>query len=272
VIAEREWQMFAGEMRKTYALSLIQKFPSLPKGRPFPRIDLADIVTGLHDRVQDPIKQDQGAAALCCPAAFFYCVLNYKPELYVQYVIDLFTTGKARIGSLEVKPGMGCRVYKPPADRIAGADWVALASLRDSDNMIMDVSSVDDDVAARSRPGEVAKWFREIGYKDVRDDSNFYFCKGRKEIEAFDRDMRFHRDVCLFVNDNMLDEGTNKLKSTFMNHCVVVDEPPEIKRDRISLSVYSWGEIQSIPKVGSLSLEEFSRNFYGYVSGTPTFN
>ena len=124
---------------------------------------------------------------------------------------------------------------------------MALASLRNSDNMIMDVSSVDDQVAARSRPGEVAKWFREIGYKDVRDDSNFYFCKGRKEIEAFDRDMRFNRDVCLFVNDNLLDDGTNRLKSTFMNYCVVVDEPPEIKRDRISLSVYSWGEVQRIP-------------------------
>jgi hypothetical protein len=132
--------MFAGEMRKTYALSLIEKFPALPKGRPFPRIDEADIITGLHDRVVDPTKQDQGAAALCCPAAFFYCVLNYKPELYVQYVIDLLTTGKARIGSLE------------------------------------------------------------------------------------------------------------------------------------GLSVYSWGEIQRVPKVGTLSLEEFSRTFYGYVSGTPTFN
>jgi hypothetical protein len=32
------------------------------------------------------------------------------------------------------------------------------------------------------------------------------------------------------------------------------------------------GEIQRAPKVGSLLLEEFSRNFYGYVSGTPTFN
>jgi hypothetical protein len=43
-------------------------------------------------------------------------------------------------------------------------------------------------------------------------------------------------------------------------------------RNRISLSVYSWGEIQRAPKVGSLLLEEFSWNFYGYVSGTPTFN
>src|SRR6476620_4935644 len=133
--ALKEGQMFAGEMRKTYALSLVQNFPPLPKGRPFPRIAESDIVAGLADRIQDPTQQHQGAAGLCGPAAFFYCVLNYKPELYVQYVIDLFTTGKARIGSLEVKPGAACRVYQPPRGRIHPVDWVALASLRDSDNM-----------------------------------------------------------------------------------------------------------------------------------------
>ena len=88
--------MFAGEMRQSYALSLIDKFPPLSKGRPFPRIDQADVVAGLRERVNDPHKQAQGAASLCGPAAFFYRVLNFKPELYVQYVIDLFTTGKAR--------------------------------------------------------------------------------------------------------------------------------------------------------------------------------
>src|SRR4051794_20397483 len=67
---KQEGPMFAGDMRKAYALSLIDKFPTLPKGRPFPRIDLADIVAGLRERVQDPTRQDQGAAALCCPAAF----------------------------------------------------------------------------------------------------------------------------------------------------------------------------------------------------------
>jgi hypothetical protein len=46
---------------------------------------------------------------------------------------------------------------------------------------------------------------------------------------------------------------------------------PDFKRDQISLSVYSWGEVQRIPKVGWFTVEEFSRNFYGYVSGAPTF-
>jgi hypothetical protein len=257
--------MFAGPMRKTYALSLIDRFPPLPKGRPFPRIDPAELIAGLRERVNDPVKQDQGVAALCC-------VLNYKPELYVQYVIDLFTTGRARIGSLEVKPGMACRVYKPPKDKIAAVDWVALASLRDSYNAILDVASIDDDIAARSRQGEVAKWFRQIGYAGVRDDSNIFISKGRKEIEALDRDARASRDVCLFVHTNILYDVKNKLNSHYWNHCVVVDEPPDVKNGRISLNVYTYGEIMRVPKVGTLSVEEFSRNFYGYVSGQPTFN
>jgi hypothetical protein len=263
--------MFAGPMRKDYALSLIDRFPPLPKGRPFPRIDPAQLIADLRKRVNDPVSQDQGAASLCCPASFFYCVLNYKPELYVQYVIDLFTTGKARIGSLEVKPGMACRVYQPPKGKIAGVDWVALASLRDSYNAILDVASVDDDIAARTREGEVAKWFRQVGYAGVRDDSNIFVSKGRKEIEAFERDARASRDVCLFVHTNILYDVKNKMNSHVWNHCVVVDEPPEVRNGRISLNVYTYGGITRIPTVGTLSVEEFSRNFYGYVSGQPTF-
>ena len=37
-------QMPAEEFRQTYALSLTDKFPPLPKGRPFPRIHLEDVV------------------------------------------------------------------------------------------------------------------------------------------------------------------------------------------------------------------------------------
>lgn len=264
--------MPAEDYRKTYALSLIDNFPPLPKGRPFPRIDQADVVAGLRERVNDPYKQDQGAASLCGPAAFFYCVLNYKPELYVQYVIDLFTTGKARIGSLEVEPRPSCRVYQPPKDKIAAVDWIALASLRDSENAILDYASADDTASGITRPRTLASWLRDIGYQGVRDDTNYYISKGRKEIEAFDRDIRVNRDVCLLVNDNMLSAHTNKQKSTICNHWIVVDEAPRLNGDQISVSVYSWGKPCRIPDSGPLSVRDFSLNFYGYVSGMPKYN
>jgi hypothetical protein len=264
--------MPAEDYRKAYALSLIDKFPALPKGRPFPRIQLDDVVLGLRERVKDPRKQNQGAASLCGPAAFFYCILNYKPELYVQYVIDLFTTGKARIGSLKVEPSLPCRVYAPPQNKIAAVDWIALASLRDSENAIMDYSSADDTAAGITRPGTLASWFRHIGYESIRDNTNYYFCKGAKEIQDFDRDMRVYRDVCLLVNDNILYPLKNKSNSTFCNHWIVLDDVPQLNGSQINISVYSWGASYKIPNTGSLPVQDFSRNFYGYVSGKPKYS
>jgi hypothetical protein len=264
--------MPAEDYRKAYALSLINKFPPLPKGRPFPRIHLDDVVAGLRERVNDPRKQNQGAASLCGPAAFFYCVLNYKPELYVQYVIDLFTAGKARIGSLKVEPSLPCRVYAPPTDKIAAVDWIALASLRDSENTVMDYSSANDTVAGITRPGTLAGWFRHIGYQSIHDDTNYYFCKGAKEIQECDRDMRVYRDVCLLVNDNILYPQKRKSKSTFCNHWVVLDGIFQLNNNQIGVSVYSWGGTHKIPDTGSLSVQDFSLNFYGYVSGKPKYS
>jgi hypothetical protein len=113
-------KMSAEKYRKDFALSLVNNLPPLSKSPPFPHIAAADVVAGLRDRVNDPHKQDQGAASLCGPAAFFYVLLNFKPELYVQYVIDLFTTGRARIGALTVEPSHGCRSYNPPPAKISG--------------------------------------------------------------------------------------------------------------------------------------------------------
>ena len=52
----------------------------------------------------------------------------------------------------------------------------------------------------------------------------------------------------------------------FCNHWIAVDEV-NLNRDQISVSVYSWGNPYRIPAVGTLSIHDFSSNFYGYVSG-----
>ena len=49
--------------------------------------------------------------------------------------MDLYDKGQAQFGTLKVKPGDACRNYDPK--KIAPVDWVALASLRDSDNRYM---------------------------------------------------------------------------------------------------------------------------------------
>jgi hypothetical protein len=39
--------------------------------------------------------------------------------------------------------------------------------------------------------------------------------------------------------------------------CATRQGPPEVRNGRISLNVYTYGEIMRVPKVGTLSIEEF---------------
>jgi hypothetical protein len=64
-----------------------------------------------------------------------YCIAREKPDDFALYALDLALTGKGRLGGLEVAPGEGCRnsvSLQAKERRIAPADWVTLASLRDS--------------------------------------------------------------------------------------------------------------------------------------------
>ncbi|MDI1242267.1 MAG: hypothetical protein PSX80_10140, partial [bacterium] len=110
--------MPAEEHRINYALSLVDAFASGGKGKGFARIERQDVVAGLRERIKDPSKQDQSAASLCGPAAFFYCILEEMPHLYTQYVIDLYLKGEARLEGLHITPSAGCRGYQPPPSKI----------------------------------------------------------------------------------------------------------------------------------------------------------
>ena len=58
-----------------------------------------------------------------------------KPDTYAKFVIDLFTLGKARVNKLSIVAS----AYLRKASIIGGADpadWIAFASLRNSENYI----------------------------------------------------------------------------------------------------------------------------------------
>ncbi|CBJ80889.1 hypothetical protein XBJ1_3780 [Xenorhabdus bovienii SS-2004] len=51
--------------------------------------------------------------------------------------------------------------------RISGLDWLTLASLRDSENMIMSYDEVDDELAGITMWGKLTEWFEKSGYEKV---------------------------------------------------------------------------------------------------------
>jgi hypothetical protein len=146
-----------------------------------------------------------------------------------------------------------------------------LASLRDSENTLLDYSSADDTAAGITMPHSLAAWFEKLGWRGVRNNTNAFFVKGRDEVNECARDFDVDRRVCLFINMQMLDPVKFAHRSVTPNHWVVLTKRMLVQKDLVNFGVYTWGGLRDIPRTGGYPLGGFYRNFYGCVSSTPTY-
>jgi hypothetical protein len=263
----------AQEERVKNALKTIDEFARDTSQPQFPGISRASVVEGLKERVAKPSTLDQNQASLCGPAAYLYCLLNCQPDWFCKYVSDLYNKGYSRIHHLVVKPSADCRNYTPPKSKIADVDWIALASLRDSENSFFDYQDADDTASGATRPGLLAQWFAKGGFGSVQNNTNFVFSKGLPTLLDAMQKMRLGHYVCLFVNDNLLDANEFKTNTYHANHWVVLDGLfNQVVDSDIRFPVYTWGDIHSIPRGNrKMTRDDLSKNFYGYVSGIPDY-
>jgi len=229
----------------------------------YPNINRLDMVTGLTVRLATPRKINQANTSLCGAACLMYCLASLKDASYAQYVVDLYHTGKAQLGKLTVKPGDDCKSYKPSATKgIHPVDWVALASLRDSENDFFDYDEPSDEVGGITMPGDLVDWFKDAGFSKDANFTNFAFTKDEGTIRAVGNRFNQQHSVCLFIHSNLLDDPTEG--SWTPNHWVVLTSHVIIKNKRVTMSVFSWGQILKI----DLKVDNFCKNFYGYISSS----
>jgi len=245
------------------AESLISSFQSGTGGGHYPRISRAELALGLNQRIADPDTMFQGTSSLCGPTSLFHCLIRDDPEAYVKYVIDLYTNGWARVGRLEVRPGADCRNASPTG--VPPVDWVALASLRDSDNTLFDYQSAKNEVAGITMPHSLTDWFRAVGYSQVLNNTNVFITKGEEEILAMARLLSQGYKVCMFVNANIVQNSTaGGGFFTIPNHWVELIRLQGIHNDRVTGAIlWTWQRRYSLP---SPTVGQFSGNFFGYVA------
>ncbi len=240
----------------------------------FSNIDRTDFALTLSERRISPGLINQSTASLCGPASLMHIVACDNPDLYEQYATDLYETGKAKLGSLQVSPGEDCRAYNP-SGRIAAADWVALASLRDSENAIFDYDEADDAFAGITLPGQLSDWLESAGYHHVSNETNLYFTKGEDDFRNAARLLSQGYRVCLFIDMNGVDSGNHRghLRQIFTtaNHWVVLKSVTQLTNDSVQFTIYTWGnDTHSVPNSGvTMSMDHWLQNFYGYVAGKP---
>jgi hypothetical protein len=248
------------------AHALVDAFAARGGGGVFIHILRGDVARGLNARIDKPTLISQESSSLCGPSALVLNLATKDPLAYAGYVTALFERGVADVRKLHVKAGKDLRHYDPTG-KIDPADWIALASLRDSENYFFDYQSVDDEFAGITLPGDLESWFKKIGYRHVVNDTNLLLDKDEKNIRAADKLYKDDYWVCLFINDKMLTGSTQNSGSMTPTHWVVLTSDVAIASGQISFDVFTWGDgHRHVPQGGALTLGHFFDDYYGYVA------
>jgi hypothetical protein len=268
-------------MSKASALQLVTQFAARTARGRWSHIRRADLAAGLTVRINDPNRIAQRATPLCGPASLVRAVASSNPDAYARAAIELFENGRTRINNLAIQPGREL-IGDPPEGNTDVADWILLASIRDSDNWFFSPSGIfGSNLAGITRPGTLESWLREAGYKSIVNktylvakpimmalaaelaEASRYFARGYKVMLFLDADVlssdtqddliSMHPDHWVALNSTVRDGGI-----------VNYDAP-------IQMELWSWGRRVTVPVNAAKPLKkrQFLHKYYGYIAGKP---
>ncbi|WP_047683320.1 MULTISPECIES: hypothetical protein [Xenorhabdus] len=241
---------------------IAKEYPIGHKDDPFEK---SKFESELQNRISKRSVPDQGGASLCGPAAFFYCLQMDRPDIYEQAARELWEHGRTKIGQLEIKPGDGCRhpkgtFYNEYGTRISGLDWLTLASLRDSENIIFSYDEVNDQVAGITMWGMLTEWFEKAGYEKIFSNVGLSHCNMNDLMTLNDYASQGYKVITL-ISDTMLGMGRNN-GITYKSHWIVWSGIVKENNQQVELELFSWGDTyQQIKR--NTTMDSFLSQLFG---------
>lgn len=220
---------------------------------------------------------DQYYSMLCGPAAFYYCLMMDRYDVYEQLVWDLWGHGKAMLGSFLLQPGTGTMKVNDLFSgarfpRVPAIDWITMASLRDSSNNLLKYESVRDKVSAITLWGDIEKWMLNAGAHKIFSNINIYH-SNLSDICKLNSLMNDDVHILSLISAGMLQQGADV---PFKDHWIVWDGKLKLVsggditnetnlEEIVSLRLFSWGEVKDNSLRVSLTLGEFLSHTFGGV-------
>ncbi len=221
----------AGTPPKGATPEQVRKLQLSPAGWPVTRNAL---VSQLRDRMGGVRQPMQASTSYCGPAAFLYCLLEDRPDLYVAYATSIWTKGEYSFGKLEIDPDPGtaeslkginiARAKSPKGNHISSLDWLTMASLSIATRewFVPGSSAKADDVGKSiTYPWVLKRWFAGVNTRPVHDSMGLGL--GKAGLRDFIQAMHFwgRHWIVLQIDSSLIEGGE---PSTFeQRHWVVVD-------------------------------------------------
>lgn len=265
-------------MSKNLAVQLVNKFALISGGTVWPNINKAVLVSGMIARVQSPNLINQEGTPLCGPATLARSLAIDKPLLYVKSIIELYKFGETRINNFEIKAGSELRLSSVQGNTNP-ADWILLASIRDSDNWFLSPAGwLGNSAAGITLPGDLESWFTATGYTKIINKTHL-FVKPSKSVligEAMEASSLYIQGykVLLLIDADMLNSQNQDDKiSLTPNHWVVLNSMISgfsilNTNSSISFLIYTWGRTLRVPRnfIKPLTVDDFLHKYYGFIA------
>lgn|SRR5262245_23773575 len=252
------------------ALDAVDAFAKNTRTPAFVHLIRGEVAQGLRTRVNDPTLINQGMAGVCPSACLVYEEARDRPFHYVNFVTQLFDYGRSRLRNWEITAGYFLRNYAPPRGSVYPADWIPMASIRDSQNWLLPYADTSWNGGAHAY--QLANWLRKAGYTSVENNSTLFFNAPEENLRRASDLHGMGWKVILVIDCNVLEPPATRPANRKLNHVVVLTSRVSF-RDvggirTLDFTVYTWGRnMQMIPR-GSLAmrLDDFLRYYYGYVA------
>ena len=235
----------------------LDKFARSTQTGVWTHLDKRQIISDIRDRIIDPYQIKQGEQPFCGPAAVVFELIRRQPDRYIQICQSLYEHGSFEGYSKNfVAAGRLCRSYGNL--RMAQADWMILATLRDCANKIVPVHpkapKLIRELGGITKPWEISGWIRELlGYTQSK--SHPTPLSGEfQAIQAANSTIESGGVALALINSQGLLGNNSFLAARFHriypNHWVtivsniLVESPTKISKhshSRIEFDIYSWG-------------------------------
>jgi hypothetical protein len=232
----------------------------------WPFIRRQDLIADLKERIDDPAKINQGDVGLCPPAALLYTLARADILTYARLVMDLFEHAKGRIRQWEIKPCGNLRKLVP-TKAIKPADWIPMASIRDTSLWLQHAH--DTEQLEGAFIPIITSWLKRAGYRTVVEDYKLLTLADRDNLERANARYNSGHQVLLMLTGSIL--GGKPVDPMYTKHTVVLASPVTFGVDAsgaatVSMSVATWGRIQQVPPAGTLKLSDFLRDYFGFIA------
>lgn len=295
------------------AKAIVDKFSAQTDAGAWPNLSRATVAQRLSQLVSVPTPNSppdmppdqatngpriitQGSLNLCGPASFFEMAIGRDPVAAMQFASDLFNTGSAKLGSLQVSPKQDLlqadfsAMYAKANSKFEQADWMLMGALRNSTDVFWQGSWQGDPsqmVSAMTRPEELAGWMKSAGlWSSVTDSGKWATNPGI--VAASNIKISDGTDVALLIHANLIAQSklfdpangnafpdddprqtpptktdNTFLLSSFPNHWVVLlsEILPDAGGQNVRFTIWTWGKRYHLIAPNQVFLD----NYYGAV-------